>query len=147
MPLKSILITGCSAGGIGAAIAVALARSGHCVFATARNTSKIPSELKELSNVTTMPLDVSSDLSVQEAVKVVRASGKGLDVLVNNAGGGYASPILDMDIEKGKELYDTNVWGCIRTIKAFSDLLIATHGRIVNLGSIGGKVYMPWICE
>ncbi|KAI1657539.1 oxidoreductase [Daldinia decipiens] len=52
MSAKSILVTGCSAGGIGAVIALNLAKSSHSVFATARNTSKIPEELSSLSNVT-----------------------------------------------------------------------------------------------
>ncbi|XDG08075.1 hypothetical protein ABKA04_007690 [Annulohypoxylon sp. FPYF3050] len=48
---KSILVTGCSADGIGAAIALVLAKRGHHVFATARNTAKIPEALSSLSNV------------------------------------------------------------------------------------------------
>ncbi|KAF7714214.1 Short-chain dehydrogenase/reductase (SDR) family protein [Penicillium ucsense] len=145
MHLKSVLVTGCSAGGIGAALAHALAKKGHHVFATARNTSKIPQELLDLSNVTIISLDVSSMPSVSAAARVVAKSGHGLDVLVNNAGAGYATPILDIDVEKAQQLYDTNVWGCVRTIQAFADLLIASRGRIVNVSSIGGTVHMPWI--
>ncbi|KAI8949841.1 hypothetical protein F4801DRAFT_603029 [Xylaria longipes] len=57
---KSILITGCSAGGIGAAMALVLARHGHHVFVTARNTAKIPEALSSLENVTVLPLDDAS---------------------------------------------------------------------------------------
>ncbi|KAJ6444956.1 oxidoreductase, short-chain dehydrogenase/reductase family [Purpureocillium lavendulum] len=130
---KTILVTGCSAGGIGAALAQALAAQGHNVFATARNTSKIPPELRALSNVSVLALDVSSASSVADAAKAVREAGKGLDVLVNNAGIGYTMPVLDIDVDKAKRLYEANVWGPIRTIQAFSDLLMASKGRIVNV--------------
>lgn len=147
MSPKSVLITGCSAGGIGAAVALALAQRGHHVFVTARNTSKIPEQLSLLSNVTILSLDVKSTESIISAAKAVSESGRGLDVLVNNAGAGYVAPVLDMDIRRAQDLFDTNVWGCIRTIQAFGDLLIASRGRVVNLCSIGGVVNMPWICR
>lgn len=145
-PLKSVLVTGCSAGGIGAAIALALAKEGHHVFATARNTPKIPQELSSLSNVTILPLDVTSKQSVVAAAQAVTESGHGLDVLVNNAGVGYVMPVLDWDIDKAQALYDTNVWGSIRTTQAFAELLIASRGRIVNMSSMGCIVNLPWLC-
>lgn len=144
---KSVLVTGCSAGGLGAAIAANIAKtSGHDVFATARHTTKIPEELSKLANVTVLELDITSAPSVTAAAKAVDDSGHGLDVLVNNAGAGYASPILDMDIEEAKQTYDINVWGTIRTIQVFAGLLIKSHGRIVNVSTIGSVMNMPWIC-
>ncbi|EEA18862.1 hypothetical protein TMatcc_010593 [Talaromyces marneffei ATCC 18224] len=144
MSLKSVLVTGCSAGGIGAAIALLLARKGHHVFATARNTSKLPVVLTTLSNVTVLSIDVTSMPSVTAAANAVSESGRGLDVLVNNAGLGYVTPILDMDIERAQNLYDTNLWGSVRMIQAFKDLLIANHGRIVNIISCGAVLPLPW---
>ncbi|OKL58613.1 hypothetical protein UA08_06173 [Talaromyces atroroseus] len=145
MAVRSVLVTGCSAGGIGSAIALVLARAGHHVFATARNTSKIAEELSVLSNVTVLPLDVTSQSSVIAAAKTVTESGQGLDVLVNNAGAGYVMPILDMDIERAQRTYDTNIWGSIRTVQAFADLLIASRGRIINISSMGCIMNMPWL--
>ncbi|KAI0879530.1 NAD(P)-binding protein [Hypoxylon argillaceum] len=145
MPPKSVLVTGCSAGGIGAALATTLANHGHFVYATARDTSKIPAGLSDLSNVIVVPLDVSSTPSVTEAAKVVSESGHGLDVLVNNAGVGYAMPILDLDIDKAKTVYEANVWGPIRTVQAFSDLLIKSRGRVVNISTVGAVLNLPWI--
>lgn len=147
MALKSILITGCSAGGIGGAVAIALAKQGHHIFATARNPSKIAAEVMALSNVTVLTLDVTSTASVRSAAKAVASSGRGLDVLVNNAGVGYVTPILDMDIEKAQKLFETNVWGCIRTVQAFQDLLISSRGRVVNVGTVASFVNVPWMCE
>ncbi|KAI1127995.1 NAD(P)-binding protein [Nemania abortiva] len=145
MAPKTVLVTGCSAGGIGAALAATLAKHGHFVIATARNTSKIPAELSSLSNVQVVPLDVSSTSSVADAAKVVIEGQRGLDVLVNNAGSGYAMPILDIDVEKAKELYEANVWGPIRTVQAFSDLLIKSRGRVVNISTVGAVLPLPWI--
>lgn len=146
MAPKTVLITGCSSGGIGAAIASVLARQSHHVFATARNVTKIPEELASLPNVTVLPLDVCSAESIAEATKAVASSGKQLDVLFNNAGAGYAMPVLDIDIDKAKEIYEINVWGVLRTIQAFSGLLIQSKGRIINMSTCGAAVNTPWIC-
>ncbi|KAI1108025.1 dehydrogenase with different specificitie [Nemania sp. NC0429] len=145
MSPKTILVTGCSAEGIGAATALALAQRGHHVFATARNVSKIPPSLSEHANVTLLSLDVTSSGSVAQAAQAVAASGRGLDILVNNAGAGYAMPILDVDISKAQQLYEVNVWGPIRTVQAFANMLIASRGRIVNLSTVGAVVNTPWI--
>ncbi|KAJ7022398.1 hypothetical protein C8F04DRAFT_240679 [Mycena alexandri] len=142
---KTILVTGCSTGGIGAAIAYALANQGHTVFATARDTSRLAPELSSHTNVTALQLDVTSAESVAEAAKAVTAAGKGLHALINNAGVGYTMPLLDVDIDRAIGLYDTNVWGTLRTVQAFSDLLVASRGRVVNISTVGAFVNTPWI--
>ncbi|KAH8884900.1 oxidoreductase [Thozetella sp. PMI_491] len=147
---KTVVITGCSAGGVGAAIAFALAKRGHYVFATARNPSKIPAELTALSVVTAVPLDVASSASVIEAAATVaRATQEkglsGIDVLINNAGIGYTIPLLDVDIDKAKEVFEANFWGPLRTVQAFSDLLIQRKGRVINVSSVGSNINLPWI--
>ncbi|KAH7309548.1 oxidoreductase [Stachybotrys elegans] len=147
MASKSILVTGCSAGGLGDALALALALSQakHHVFATARAPSKIPEELSRLENVTCLALDVADASSVAAALKAVVAEGRGLDILINNAGVGYTMPVLDVNIDKAKQVYETNVWGVLRTVQAFADLLIASKGRVVTMSSVGPLVHTPWI--
>jgi len=145
MPPKTILITGCSSGGIGSALALALAKRGHFVFATARNPSKISDALSSLSNVTILPLDVTSAESVAAAVKSVADSGQGgLDVLVNNAGMGELRPILDWEVSEAQRVFDTNFWGVVRMVQAFSGMLVEKRGRVVNVSSVGGVVNVPW---
>ncbi|CAJ2500715.1 Uu.00g035680.m01.CDS01 [Anthostomella pinea] len=134
-PTKSVLVTGCSADGIGAATALALARRGHHVFATARNPAKIPKTLSSLTNVTVLPLDVADAASVAATARTVADAGHGLDVLVNNAGFEYVQPALDVDIAAGQRMMNVNLWGPLRTIQAFADFLIASRGRIVNAAS------------
>jgi 1-acylglycerone phosphate reductase len=90
---KTVLITGCSAGGIGDALAKAFHKKGLRVFATARNLAKVE-ELKSLG-LDVIRLDVVDDESIKQAVeKVKEATGGTLDFLVNNSGGGkFSEPI------------------------------------------------------
>lgn len=141
---KSILITGCSAGGLGAAMALALARRGHHVFATARDPSKIPDALASVATV--LPLDVADAASVAAAARAVADAGRGLDVLVNNAGVGYVRPVLDVDVDAARRVLNVNLWGPVRTIQAFQGLLVASRGRVVNVSSSASVVYSPWVC-
>ncbi|KAI3392266.1 hypothetical protein diail_5930 [Diaporthe ilicicola] len=142
---KSILVTGCSAEGIGAALALVLAQKGHHVFVTARNVDKVPVTLKDLENVTVLTLDVTDTTSITAAARAVKESGRGLDVLVNNAGVGYVLPVLDVDINAAQRLFDVNLWGPLRMIQVFADLLIASRGRIVNISSSASVVNSPWV--
>lgn len=71
---------------------------------------------------------------------------RGLHVLVNNAGAGYVRPVLDIDIAVAQRTHDINLWGALRTIQAFVNLLIASRGRIVNVSSSASVVNSPWFC-
>lgn len=87
MPQKSVLITGCSEGGIGDALAKSFHRKGLRVFATARNLAKV--EHFKTMGVEVLPLDVVDAASIKQAVESVRnATGGTLDFLVNNSGAG-----------------------------------------------------------
>lgn len=142
---KTILITGCSAGGIGAALANALAQAGHTVFATARDASKIPTALSSYPNVKVLTLNVTSPKSVAAAAVAVKEAGGGLHVLINNAGAGYTIPLLDVDIDKAKAVHEVNLWGPVRTTQAFAGMLIESNGRVVNISSVAAVVNTPWI--
>jgi 1-acylglycerone phosphate reductase len=145
MTINSVLITGCSAGGIGSALALAFRKRGLSVFATGRDLSKL-SHLADLSNITLLPLNPTSALSVDAAVeKVKAATGGKLDYLVNNAGQTIITPTLDFDIETAKNMYDINVWGTLRVMQAFSDLVIAAKGTFINICSISTSVNTPWM--
>lgn len=87
MGQKTVLVTGCSAGGIGEALAKAFHKKGLRVFATARNLAEVE-QLKALG-LDILQLDVVDDESIKYAVKQVSAATGGtLDFLVNNSGGG-----------------------------------------------------------
>ncbi|KAF2866454.1 1-acyl dihydroxyacetone phosphate reductase [Massariosphaeria phaeospora] len=142
---KSVLITGCSDGGIGSALARTFADRGFHVFATARDTSRA-SKLRDVSNVTLLTLDVTKQQDIDDAVAAVKmqTSGK-LDVLVNNAGRNHFMPVLDEDVSKVKEVFEVNYWGPIKVTQAFAPLLKDARGTLVFITSISGYVNTPFM--
>ncbi|EME81418.1 uncharacterized protein MYCFIDRAFT_204303 [Pseudocercospora fijiensis CIRAD86] len=152
MPRQTVLITGCSAGGIGSALAIAFAERGCKVFATARNLDKM-SHLHGNPSISTLQLDPTSSESVDACVKQVEtelASDKNtiagyLDYLINNAGMSANAPILDADIDEMKAMYEINIWGCVRVTQKFSHLVINAKGTIVMNSSIGSTARFPFL--
>ena len=147
MGLKTVLITGCSAGGIGSALVESFQKRNMHVFATARNPSKM-SHLEKLPNVTLLTLDPTSKSSIVSAVENIKSTtGGSLDYLINNAGQTIIMPTLDFDIETAKRMYDINVWGMLAITQAFAPFVIAAKGTIVNIASISTAVHTPWMGE
>lgn len=144
---KSVLITGCSAGGIGHALALNFQSKGFTVFATARDMLKM-SGLGDVPNIHLLQLDVTSQTSIQEAVKSVaaRTDGRGLDILVNNSGQQVVMPMTDIAEEEARRVFDVNFWGVFAVTQAFVDMVITARGAIVNLASISGYWYTPYMC-
>jgi 1-acylglycerone phosphate reductase len=143
---KSVLVTGCSEGGIGDALAQAFQRKGLHVFATARSLTKI-AHLSTLPNVTCIALDVTSTESIQVAVKIVsKKTGGKLDYLINNAGLGIVSPAIDADIADARKMFDANFWGAVAMVQAFSELVISAKGTIGNVAALGAILHIPWMC-
>lgn len=144
-PSKTVLITGCSEGGIGFALAKEFQARGLHVFATARSPAKMAA-LEHLPNVTLLPLDVCSPASIAAAVAAVSAkTGGTLDFLVNNSGSQYVMPVLDVDLAQAKAMYEVNVWGVVAVTQAFAPLVIAARGSIANMASIAGLMYPPFM--
>lgn len=132
---KTVLITGCSQGSIGEALARAFVAKDFHVFATLRNTSKART-LAELDGVEIIQLDVTSTDSIKTAAKVVAERTNGtLDVLINNAGQDFVMPLLDAPLEDVKKLYDINVWSILATTQVFASLLIKSKGTLCNICS------------
>ncbi|RYO95539.1 hypothetical protein DL764_007674 [Monosporascus ibericus] len=89
----------------------------------------------EAAGITTVQLDVMSDESVAKAVSTVRdLTGGSLDALVNNAGAAYSLPLMDIDIDKARQLFDLNTFSMLRVSRAFFPLLMKSTygGRIIN---------------
>ncbi|KAF2729344.1 NAD(P)-binding protein [Polyplosphaeria fusca] len=145
MSSKTVLITGCSAGGIGSSLAHAFATRNHLVFATLRNTSKLDPSLASFPNVHVLALDTTSSSSIAAAVEVVSArSGARLDFLINNAGSGLVGPFLDTDLGAAKALFDVNFWGVLECIQGFKEMLVEAGGTVVNVSSIAGVAPDPY---
>lgn len=139
---KTVLITGASSG-IGRATVVRLHRAGHLVFGAARRVDRM-ADLRE-SGINTLALDVTDDDSMRRAVeRVLHETNGRLDVLINNAGYGSYGALEDVPIEEGRRQFDVNVFGLARmTQLVLPALRERREGRIVNIASIGGKIYEP----
>lgn len=136
---KTALITGCSPGGIGYALALEFRSKGIHVFATARN-EKTVTDLNALG-LEALQLEVTSPESVAEVKRHVseRTSGS-LDFLVNNAGRNYTIPALDVDFSEVQATFETNVFSVMRMCQAFAPLLIQAKGTIIQIGSLAGEI-------
>jgi len=136
-----ILISGCSSG-IGAATAAALVQAGHTVYATARNVEAL-SDLVALG-ARPLALDVTSEDSMIAAVKAVEAEHGRVGTLINNAGFGDYGPIEESDLERVRAMFETNVFGLARlTQLVLPAMRRARSGRIINIGSMGGRITFP----
>ncbi|KKY39338.1 putative nadph-dependent 1-acyldihydroxyacetone phosphate reductase [Diaporthe ampelina] len=140
---KRVLITGCSPGSIGEALAHEFLERDDFVVCV---TSLPGEELKELAalGAVPFPVDVTSTDSVK-ALKdaVVDDLGDELDVLINCAGMNYVMPALDVDVDELKRIFDVNLFGTVRVTQAFSTPLINRKGVIVNVGSLAA--YAPYV--
>jgi NAD(P)-dependent dehydrogenase (short-subunit alcohol dehydrogenase family) len=140
-PSKAVLITGCSSG-IGRATALRLARSGWKVYATARRPQTI-SELRE-AGCETLALDVTDEGSIQAAVDHVEQAEGAVGVLINNAGYSQSGAIETVPLEAVRRQFETNVFGLVRLTQLVLPKMRAQHwGKIVNLGSMGGRLSFP----
>jgi NAD(P)-dependent dehydrogenase (short-subunit alcohol dehydrogenase family) len=147
---KTALVTG-SSSGIGFETSLLLARNGFRTYATVRDLDKAKA-IKEISDrhelpITVMELDVTSDKSVEDAIhKIVNEESKRIDVLVNNAGYGQGGALEDDSMNEIKSLFETNLFGAIRTMKAVLPIMRKQHGggTIVNIASVGGRIGLPF---
>ncbi|KAH7160585.1 IBR finger domain protein [Dactylonectria estremocensis] len=128
---RSILITGCSDGGLGSTLALTFHKTGWRVFASARNMSKL--KQIEGTGIETIQLDIKSDESIRGSVaKIEELTGGSLDALLNNAGAGYCMPLMDVDICKARELFEINVFPLLSMTQSFLPLLMkSTRGPMV----------------
>lgn len=144
--MEIAVVTGTSSG-IGLATTLRLARSGYQVFAGMRNPAKAD-DLREIVESEKLPveiitLDVTSDRSVEEAFALVEAAGP-VDVLVNNAGIGGATPLELTPDDEHRLIFDTNYFGAVRCIKALLPMMRERGlGTIVNVTSITGRYAVP----
>ena len=137
---KVALVTGASSG-IGQATAQLLAKAGYKVYGTSRRGGDASGRSFEM-----LPLDVTSDDSVEAAVeKLVQLEGR-IDLLVNNAGFGVApAGAEESSIEQARSIFDTNFFGIVRMTRAVvPQMRRQGAGRIINIGSVLGFLPMPY---
>lgn len=151
--MKSIVITGVSSG-IGYGAAKEFVRSGYRVFGSVRKEEDAEKLAAELGgNFRPLLFDVSDRDAVLRAAEEVGEAldGSGLDGLVNNAGTAVGGPLMLQPLDEVRMQFEINVVGLVSVTQAFLPLLGAEQhpahrpGRILNVGSTGGKVASPFI--
>jgi len=142
----NLVISGCSSG-IGRACALHFASRGYRVFACVRKEADAASlrAADPSANVEPLLLDVTdaSQLATVTAELTGRLGEQGLAGLVNNAGVGTGGPLEFQDPEEVRHTFEVNVMGPLRLSQAFLPLLRIARGRIINIGSMAGKVVIP----
>ncbi|HBG15584.1 MAG TPA: short-chain dehydrogenase/reductase [Firmicutes bacterium] len=142
---KNVLITGASSG-MGAAIALTLAKKGYQVWGTTRDLSKVanlPGELRQ--NIKFLQMDVTKDDSVCSGFSRFLTEAGGIDILINNAGFGVFGPLEEFSIEKTKEIFETNYFGALRLIQEVAPIMREQRrGLIINITSLAAKFVIPF---
>lgn len=136
------LVTGASSG-IGEATARELKRRGFTVYGAARRVDRM--EGLRAEGIRILSLDVTDDASVSAAVETIERESGRLDVLVNNAGYGSYGAVEEVSLDEGRRQFDVNVFGVMRLTQLVIPIMRKQKsGRIINVTSVGGKIYTPF---
>ena len=138
----AVLITGCSSG-IGRATALRLSASGRwTVYATARRSGSIGD--LATAGCRTLDLDVTDEATMGRAVTAIEERHGAVAALVNNAGYSQSGAVEAVPIERVRAQFETNVFGLLRlTQLVLPGMRRARAGRVVNVGSMGGRLVFP----
>ncbi|KAJ1394148.1 Short-chain dehydrogenase/reductase SDR, partial [Sesbania bispinosa] len=143
-PELVVLITGCTTGGIGHALARTFAANKCKVVATSRSLSKM-ADLEHDPRFFLQELDVQSDESVQLVLNTVLNKYGRIDVLVNNAGVQCVGPLAEVPLSAIQNTFDINVFGSLRMVQAVvPHMATRKQGKIVNIGSVSALASGPW---
>lgn len=143
----TVVITGCSDGGLGAALAIELHTAGYRVFATARNLSKMANLPQEVER---FALDVTSKASIKACcTEISNRTGGTLSMLINNSGVWHTMPFPDVDTTAARSVFDVNFWGQLDTTQGFLPLLLESQKRgqkttVVLVTSLAGASPTPF---
>jgi len=150
--MANVLITGASSG-IGLATTLELARAGHTVFATMRDpqgkNAKNAAELlalasRESLSIFTLECDVTSDSSVELAVRSAITQSGRIDVAINNAGYGLIGLAEAVTTKQAQQIMDTNFMGCVRVNRAvLPHMRRHRKGLLMHISSGAGRVVIP----
>lgn len=138
---KVVLITGASSG-IGKAVALQLIKDGYIVYGAARRMEKM-TDIKDAGGHI-LKMDVTDETSLVEGVQKITSENHGVDILINNAGYGSYGAVEDVPIEEAKRQFEVNIFGLAQLTKmVLPHMRKNESGKIINISSIGGKIYTP----
>ena len=146
---KTILITGTSTG-FGKLMTITLVKAGHTVIAGMRGTTgknaEVAKELSALPNTTVTELDITSDESVNLAVKNTLEKFGKIDVLINNAAASGFGLLEAYSLDQVRKMLDTNLFSVLRTYQAVLPAMrAAKSGLIINLTSGASGFTVPFM--
>ncbi len=139
----AVVVTGTSSG-IGKAIVEQLADNGFKIFATVRNQADLKA-LETRRDVRGVICDITDHASITKASEVVTSSGMRLEGLVNNAGIAIGGPLEHLPLDAFRKQFEVNVIGSLAVTQAFLPQLRAARGRLIFIGSVAGRIAMPFI--
>jgi len=140
---KVIWITGAGSG-IGAELAKQYNENGNTLILSGRKKQPLVELTDSLQNAEALPLDVTNEIEIEQAVNYILGKYGRVDVLINNAGVSQRSLTKDITNEVGKALMDVNFYGSIHLTKALlPSMLKANSGEIVVMSSAAGKFGFP----
>lgn len=142
--MRAVVVTGASSG-IGAAAAQALAEKGYIVYAGVRAEEDAQRMNALHENIRPLWLDVTDAESISGALRDVRTRGVPLIGLVNNAGIALGGPLETLPLSELRRQFDVNCFGAIAVTQAFLPLLRERPSRLVFVGSVSGRIAMPYI--
>src|SRR5208283_2290805 len=147
-----VLITGSSTG-FGRLMAETLARHGHTVFATMRDpagrNATNAGEIRELAKKESLPvhvleMDVTDDVSVEQAVRTAVEQAGRIDVAINNAGYGISGLMEAATTEQAQQIMNTNFFGCVRVDRAVLPYMRRRRGGLLlHISSGAGRLVIP----
>ena len=143
---KSALITGASSG-LGRQFALCLAEQGANVTIVARRVEKLEEVKKEAEALDVrclvVPCDVTDSNQIRNAVEACVAEFGRIDILINNAAAGFATPAVETDDATWERVMNTNVNGVFYFAREVGKVMLKqNYGRIINIGSFHCQVTM-----
>lgn len=139
---KIVLITGASSG-IGKETAKTMVNAGFTVYSAARRVEK----MEDLKKIGAFPvqMDVTDEASMTAGIQMILDKEGSIDILVNNAGYGSYGAVEDVPIEEARRQFEVNIFGLARlTQLVLPKMRENKYGKIINISSMGGKVYTPF---
>ena len=138
---KVALVTGASSG-IGKAIAFQLIEDGLTVYVAARRIEKMR-DLKQRGAIA-LKMDITQDNDVKRVVERIESNDNSVDILVNNAGYALYGAVEDTLIDDARRQFEVNLFGLANLTKSvLPSMRVKKSGKIINISSIGGKIYSP----
>ena len=139
---KVILITGASSG-IGKDTALSLMKHGHVVYGAARRLEMMQDIIQAGGHA--IKMDILKDRNIDDVVNQIVNEQNRIDILINNAGYGLWGAVETISIDEAKRQFDVNIFGlAYLTKKIIPFMREQKSGKIINMSSMGGKVYTPF---